>query len=174
MTNDETADEQHRSGPRAGAEREIAIAAPASLPEFGRREPGIDYLLRPGGYAVIVRGGELAVVETPSGLFLPGGGCEAGEDAAAAAVREAFEECGLRIELGLPLGVADELVHSRSEARHWRKRCSFFLARATAQEGACEVDHELRWLPRADALERLRDASQRWAVARAPARWQAA
>ena len=141
-------------------------------PEFGRPEAGADYLLRPGGYAVILHGEHIAVVETPSGLFLPGGGCEAGEDAAAAAVREAFEECGLRIELGAALGVADELVYSRSESRHWRKRCSFFLARATAQEGGCEADHVLRWLPRAAALEQLRDGSQRWAVARAPAAWR--
>lgn len=148
-------------------------ADPACVPEFGRHDTGTDYLLRPGGYAVIVRGVEIAVVETPSGLFLPGGGCEAGEDAAAAAVREAFEECGLRIALGAALGVADELVYSRSEARHWRKRCSFFLARATAQEGGCEADHILRWLRRDTAMVQLRDGSQRWAVARAAERWPA-
>lgn len=66
------------------------------IPEFGVAVPGADYNLRPGGY-IIVRNsqGEVAVISTPQGPFLPGGGQDDGESPAQAAVREASEECGL-------------------------------------------------------------------------------
>jgi hypothetical protein len=48
--------------------------APA-VPEFGRPSPGVAYVLRPGGYAVIFSdNGDVAAVSTPLGVALPGGG----------------------------------------------------------------------------------------------------
>jgi 8-oxo-dGTP diphosphatase len=139
-----------------------------AIPEFGSATPGAEYVLRPGGYAVIFRsGGEVAVVSTPLGLALLGGGQEPAESAAAAAVREAHEECGLRITLGRCIGTADELVFAADEERHYRKRCTFFLAEIVAMSGGGEPDHELRWLPVADAVAMLLHESQRWAVSEA-------
>lgn len=137
--------------------------------EFGHREPGVDYALRPGGYAVVLRAGTLAMLETPAGRLLPGGGCESGETAERAAIREALEECGLRIALRATLGTADELVFSRSEQRHFRKRGTFFLAEVLAYDGPGEPDHCLLWRPW-DEVARLRHGSHRWAVERALAR----
>ncbi|MFN2385096.1 MAG: GNAT family N-acetyltransferase [Thermoanaerobaculia bacterium] len=110
--------------------------------------------------------GEVAVVRTPEGLFLPGGGQLAGESPEDAAVRETAEESGLRIELGACLGVADQLKFSASEGGHLRKRCTFFVARALdgAREPASEPDHELLWLSPSEAAAKLSDESQRWAV----------
>ncbi len=137
------------------------------IPAFGERRTGVDYRLRPGGYAVIDDGGgRVAAVETPEGLFLPGGGQEGAEGAEAAAVREAFEECGLRIRVRRALGVADEFAWCASEGAHFRKRCAFFEAEVLAAEGGGEADHRLVWLPRAEAAERLTHASQRWACER--------
>ena len=139
--------------------------APA-IAEFGECAANATYLLRPGGYALILDGAErLAVVRGSSGLYLPGGGQEDGESPAAAACREAIEECGLEIALLHCLGVADELVYAPREARHFRKRCTFFAARVLRQraEGG---EHPLQWLPTAEALETLRHHRQRWALAR--------
>lgn len=136
-----------------------------AIAQFGTEEPGAEYALRPGGYVVILNeAGELAVVSTSKGLVLPGGGQDPGESAEDAAVREAHEECGLRIALGPFVGLADELVFAVEERKHYRKRCSFFLARPIARTGAGEPDHSLVWLTPRDAEARLRHGSQRWAV----------
>jgi 8-oxo-dGTP pyrophosphatase MutT (NUDIX family) len=90
-----------------------------------------------------------------------------GESPGEAAVREAREECGLRISLGSRIGMADELVFAADEATYYRKRCVFLLAELVEQVGAGEPDHELIWLPAEQAATELRHESQRWAVAEA-------
>lgn len=136
--------------------------------EFGQAVAGAEYVLRPGGYVVIFdEAGAVAVVSTPAGLALPGGGQEAGESPEEAAVREVREECGLRVALGRRIGVADELVFAADEGTYYRKRCVFFFAEVTGQVGGGEPDHQLLWLRPEDAAARLLHGSQRWAVAEA-------
>lgn len=136
-----------------------------SIPEFGTPVAGAEYTLRPGGYVVLLnRAGAVAVVVTPAGCYLPGGGQEAGESPEAAAVREVEEECALWIFLGDTLGVADELAFAADEGRHYRKRGKFFLAEPVCRSRPGEPEHVLRWLPPHEALAALGHASQRWAV----------
>jgi 8-oxo-dGTP diphosphatase len=138
------------------------------IPEFGQAVTGAEYALRPGGYALIFdAAGRVAVVATPLGLSLPGGGQEGAESPEDAAVRETGEECALRIVLGRRVGVADELVFAADEGRHYRKRCVFILADVAGQTGAAEPDHELRWLTPERAAADLLHGSHRWAVAEA-------
>jgi ADP-ribose pyrophosphatase YjhB (NUDIX family) len=120
--------------------------------EFGQRESVAEYVLRPGAYAVIFdERGEVAVLGAPAGPVLPGGG----------------QECGLEIALGAALGVADELVFAADETTHYRKRCSFFVAKVLGRVGNGEPDHPLAWMPARAAVEALRHGSHRWAVAEA-------
>jgi 8-oxo-dGTP pyrophosphatase MutT (NUDIX family) len=140
----------------------------AAIPEFGRPAPGVEYVLRPGGYAIIFSdSGHVAAVSTPLGVALPGGGQQDGEPPEEAAVREVEEECGLRVMLGARIAVADELVFAADEQTHYRKRCTFFLAQIIGRHGGSELDHELVWLSPQDASTMLPHESQRWAVAEA-------
>ena len=138
-----------------------------TIPQFGTKIPGCDYVLRPGSYGVIRnQSGGVAVVFTPLGVFLPGGGREAGESDEAALLREVMEECGLHIQISHRIGVADELVFAEEERCHFRKRCTFFAAElmGDAPTMGTEPDHRLAWLPAVDAMPLLLHESQRWAL----------
>jgi 8-oxo-dGTP diphosphatase len=136
--------------------------------EFGEAVAGATYIRRPGGYAVISNtAGEVAVVSTRHGLYLPGGGQEAAETPEQAAIREAYEECGLLIRLRSYLGTADELAFAANEEAYYRKRCAFFSAEVVHQEGHSEADHDLIWMVPEEAAARLHHESQRWAVSEA-------
>jgi RimJ/RimL family protein N-acetyltransferase/8-oxo-dGTP pyrophosphatase MutT (NUDIX family) len=138
------------------------------LRTFGIRRPGVDYRLRPGAYAVATNASAaIAAVSTPSGLFLPGGGRLDGETPAQAVVREAREECGLRVRVVAPLGTVDELVDGPRPTRGWCKRCTFFMVEIVALDGGGEADHVLVWLSPEEATRRLQHAAHRWAVTRA-------
>ncbi len=138
-----------------------------NIPRFGVFDPTVEYELRPGGYAIARNErGELLTVSTPKGIFLPGGAQEDGETPEAAAIRETEEECGLRIRIDRFIGIADELTWSKSEARHFRKRCTFFTEKVIGEGVASEGDHELRPLSLDEALRQLSHESQVWAVRR--------
>jgi len=135
-------------------------------PVFGVCTEGVEYTARIGGYAVIIRDGDLiATVRTPKGLFLPGGAVEADETTEDAAVREVLEETGLEIRvLGL-IGRADERVYKRSEQRYYRKECYFYLAEVVAESGpGSEDDHILQWISAQEAETALSHDSQKWAL----------
>lgn len=139
--------------------------------QFGERLSHVHYVDRPSAYAVIFRGaGEVAVVSTPHGCFLPGGGIESGETPMQTIIRESLEECGLQIRVIKPVGCADQFVFTPGSANGWCKRSEFFLAEINAPP--CErkeIDHSLIWLARKDAVARLAHESQRWAVREAAA-----
>src|SRR5688572_18821109 len=65
------------------------------VPVFGRPPHGPRATVRPSAYGLLVDDdGRLAVVRTPQGWFLPGGGMEAGEAPPDTVAREVLEECG--------------------------------------------------------------------------------
>jgi 8-oxo-dGTP pyrophosphatase MutT (NUDIX family) len=138
-----------------------------AFPEFGKRVEGVSYTLRPGAYALIVdEAGRIAAVTTAKGTYLPGGGQEAGESPIDALKREVLEECGLTIEVGRPIGVADEFVFAKDECQHFCKRCSFYFAVVEAKGSPVEPDHQLIWLAPDEAMANLQHDSHRWAVTR--------
>lgn len=140
-----------------------------TVPVFGKREDGHPYRLRPAAYAVILDDAQrVACVREESGLFLPGGGIEPGEDAARAVAREAVEECGWTLEILGPLGAAIQFFHTkRGEA--FELHASFFLARVGAETaGAAQL--ETVWLPAVPQPPVLYHECHRWAVRQAAAR----
>ena len=145
--------------------REIPIPSP-SIPQFGQFLPDEHYRLRPGAYAVIRDGrGQVAIVETPESVVLPGGGQEPGESMEQTVIREVREETALRIKLTGRIGVADQLVWGSDLKQYLRKRCTFFTATKVGQfDMPTEVDHTLTWLEHDQAESRLTLESERWAL----------
>ncbi len=142
----------------------------AGVPVFGGRTPGMRYRPRPGAYAVIVDAADrLAVMRTPKGLFLPGGGADPGETPEATLKREALEECGRALEPGRRLAFALERVADDQDeggAGGVTKQCTFFEARLGPRIATpVEHDHELVWMPVRQAIAQLTHRSQAWAVA---------
>lgn len=134
-------------------------------PIFGARDPAHTYRRRPAAYAVVVDDAlRVACVREESGLFLPGGGIEAGEDAARAVQREVGEECGCALEIVAPLGSAIQFFRTaRGEA--FELHAEFFAVRfgpAIDRQPQLEV----LWLP-AMPTPALFHACHRWAVEQA-------
>jgi 8-oxo-dGTP diphosphatase len=140
----------------------------APPPEFGSRLPGITYEERPGAYGLLSDAhNNLAVVETPMGIFLPGGGLERNEEPLAGLARELEEEIGYRLDGADFLGQAVQYHWSGFYRRHFKKIGSFYrIDAAPPPSPRGQADHRLLWLPPAAAAEKLSQEFQRWAVAR--------
>ena len=138
---------------------------PADPPVFGARVEGCPYVVRPSAYAQIRNAaGEFAVIRTPQGIYLPGGGIEADETAEAAVVREVKEEAGLVVKARARIKEAVEIVYSAEEHTCFEKRCVFVEAEVIGQVLEHEPDHELVWVSVDQALSTLSPESHRWAV----------
>ncbi len=94
--------------------------------EFGTCVDGRVYRPRPGSYAVLLDDrGRIAVLRTPKGFFLPGGGADPGESPETTVRREVLEESGHEIAIEHALGRAIEYVDAGTEGC-FAKECSFF------------------------------------------------
>ncbi len=136
--------------------------------QFGIRPRSVRIHDRPGAYAVIRDGrGRVAVVLGRSGYHLPGGGLEADESAVEALRREGIEEIGFELSIGDHIGDARQYVRA-STGRCYNKICAYFRAWIRPDvPPAPFAEHDIVWLPPAEAVESLDHDSHAWAVRRA-------
>lgn len=132
--------------------------------QFGQVPPGaID---RPGAYAVVLLpNGQVAMVRTPVGVYLPGGGIDPGESPEDALHREMAEETGLLIDIVARIGVVRQVVprHGRPA---WNKVCHYFRCTERGTTRQLEEDHELLWVPLDRAAQHVPLPADRWALGR--------
>ena len=133
---------------------------------FGTLVVGRRYVVRPSAYALIENDlGQVAVVLTPQGYFLPGGGLESVESPEEAVDREVLEECGLRVRSASLIAEAVPFAYSEGDDTCYEKRCVFF--RAIVEETTtlqAETDHELLWLSPEVAAARMTHESHAWVL----------
>jgi 8-oxo-dGTP diphosphatase len=143
-----------------------AESKPASdVPVFGIRVAGRPYVIRPSAYALLRNSkGEVAVVRSADGCFLPGGGADPGESAEQAVLREALEECGFVLRLGEILASAIQFAYSAAENTGFEKQSVFFAATIESVGAATEPGNQLQWLEHSAAIAALSHESHRWAV----------
>jgi 8-oxo-dGTP diphosphatase len=129
---------------------------------FGVADRRARYAEREAAYAVILDAdGRVAAVRARWGLFLPGGGIEAGESPEEALLRESLEECGRPLEILRPIGQAIQYGHGEEGAVRARHR--FFAARfEDLPPGPAE--HSLSWVHIDEAYAWFRHESHVWAV----------
>ena len=144
-----------------------------AVPTFGDRSAELNYVVRPGAYAVVRDAeGRVAVVRVPVGAFLPGGGIDPGETHEQALAREFREETGYVVRVGRPLGRATQLVVGRDGRGH-EKVGTYYEAELGERLGdPTEADHALEWLAPGAAVDALSHDAQKWIVRQAtqPAR----
>jgi 8-oxo-dGTP diphosphatase len=133
---------------------------------FGVRRGELDYRVREAAYAVVFDGHmRVACVAEESGLFLPGGGLEAGEDPVRAVHREVAEECARALEIISGLEPAIQYFFT-ARGEPYELHASFFLARfgpALARAG----QNELSWQAASPQAPPFFHECHRWAVSQA-------
>ena len=137
---------------------------------FGDPQQGIEYQQRWGAYAVITDDeGRIAVIRTPEGLFLPGGGMEGAEDYRSCLIREVYEELGCRISLPYDGFIGRAACYGDPQRIGGPLYTIVCFYRAEITERVCEgieSDHELFWLEPEETASKLYLPHQRWAVVR--------
>ncbi|HZS29378.1 MAG TPA: NUDIX domain-containing protein [Candidatus Angelobacter sp.] len=137
------------------------------VPVFGQRDPGRDYVRRPSVYTLLYdAAGNVAVVRTPRGCYLPGGGAEKSETPQQTVEREAREECGFILRVHSRLGSAIQFCYSEGERAYFEKICDFLGADLVGVTTQTEPDHQVLWVSPEQACSMLLHESHRWAVQR--------
>jgi 8-oxo-dGTP diphosphatase len=138
----------------------------ANVRVFGTRIDNLPLVIRPSAYAVIWDEGRVAIVRQPlGGIFLPGGGIDAGETPEQAAVRETGEECGLVVRILGALPRVIQFASAKDGRQYFEKRSSFFSAEVvrTAPE-LLTPNHETFWVSPGEAVRLLSHESHKYVV----------
>ena len=140
----------------------------APIPEFGNRRDGVDYIDRPGVYALIENHNkQIAIIETRNGYFLPGGGIDFGESEMEALTREIREEIGYQACMLTEMGEAVEYIEAHSDKKFYHIRSRFYRVQLGAKIGeGAQREERLVWLWPEEAIKLLTRQGQAWAVQR--------
>ena len=131
---------------------------------FGSPEPDVQYTERRAAYVVIINDGMVAAVESAQKYFLPGGGSLPGEAPEDTIAREVREELARGVRLARKIGEATQYFYSGADERHYVMRATFFAGAFTDEARGGAREHELQWLPVAEAERACFHACHAWAV----------
>ena len=131
---------------------------------------GQRYRLRPGAYAVLMRGDRFLLThqaEPKPEFQLPGGGIDPGEGPLTALNREVFEETGWSITGHRRLGAYRRFTFMPEYDRWAEKVCHIYLARPALRRGPpSEPGHTAFWMSGAEALAALSNSGDRHFMAK--------
>jgi len=130
---------------------------------FGKKK-AMPYFDRRGAYIVPFREEKIALVKTPRGYFLIGGGIEENETHAEAIVRECMEETGCRAEIGKYVCSAETYTFY-PKFGHYHPIQAYYLGEISDPvQSRQDEDHRLVWAEYADMRGKLCLEMQNWAL----------
>ncbi|HJB15853.1 MAG TPA: NUDIX domain-containing protein [Candidatus Blautia excrementipullorum] len=130
---------------------------------FGHREKG-QYYNREGAYLITFSGGQTAVVRTPRGYFLLGGGIQGNESDEECLRRECLEECGYTCTAHRMVAAAETYcVHERKGLFHPIQRYYYGTLNERIQ-CPVEEDHEFLWMDYDAIRGKMYSEMQNWAL----------
>lgn len=135
---------------------------------FGTKLEGQTYRERQAVYGLLINDkNQLAIVKTPRGNFLPGGGLKNEENHNDCLKREFLEETGLVIEVGDYLGSAILYDFGPIIQQYLKMVGHFYEVNFTGlMQEKIEDDHELVWIDRVVAERSMLLEHQSWAIKR--------
>ncbi len=131
---------------------------------FGKQEKQ-PYLDRYGAYLIAIEHDKLAVVKTPKGYFLPGGGMENGESDIQCIQRECMEEIGCDVQVQNFVCSAEKFVQHPTLGYFHPIQRFYCGTVGKKQQLSKEIDHCFEWLDCEKAQKTLFVDMQKWAVA---------
>lgn len=142
------------------------------IPRFGESpRPDQTYRLRPGVYAVLLRGDQVLLTFQSAPHFeyqLPGGGIDPGEQPLPALHREVREETGWAITAPRRIGAFRRFTFMPEYGVWAEKLCTIYTARPLRPLGPpSEPGHRAEFLPARLALSLLANAGDQALLARA-------
>ena len=135
---------------------------------FGEKVEGIEYRVRVGIYGIALNNeGEVAVIKTSIGYFLPGGGLEDGETHKECLEREFMEETGYAVDVDKYIGKSS-LYHLSSTYGYLQGIGCFYLTRIKYKKENVRIDddHHLQWVELSKCIKSLFLQHQAWAVSK--------
>lgn len=132
-------------------------------------QPGRRYRLRPGAYAVLLRGGRVLLTHQAQPwpeYQLPGGGIDPGEHPLPALHREVREETGWSMQVLRRLGAFRRFTFMPEYDLWAEKLCTIYLARPILRLGPpTEPGHSAVWATPAQAAQVLGNPGDRMFMA---------
>lgn len=135
---------------------------------LGIKFDNIEYIDRRAVYGIVINDeGKIAVIKTPTGFFLPGGGIENSESHVECLHREFLEETGYEADVEKFMGRAT-LYHTTRTNQYLRGIGYFYTVNLKCKTSyKTEEDHELLWLECDECIKGLFLEHQSWAVSKA-------
>jgi 8-oxo-dGTP diphosphatase len=130
---------------------------------FGQKE-NIPYHDRKGAYLIPIQGNQVAVVQTPKGYFLIGGGLENGETDRQCIERECMEETGYAAAVGKCVCSAEKYA-LHPELGGFHPIQTYYLGDLRCRENTpTDTDHRLVWVAYEEIKDQMYSDMQGWAI----------
>ncbi|HEX2945621.1 MAG TPA: NUDIX domain-containing protein [Clostridia bacterium] len=135
---------------------------------FGKAKEGINYYERVGVYGIVFNDiGQVAIMESPYGYFLPGGGLEQNETLEECLAREFKEELGCGISIKKFIGKATKYYYSEVSKQYRHPIGYFYLVSTDIQViNSIERDQVLLWMDSHECIKQMHE-HQVWAIEKA-------